>query len=126
MNFVHDKSTICETVVPILQEKNIDISVNRAMKTWWRNPRKSGGLELTDRGHNSFEFANLEHYNVEYCFDDYSARFNILFTLNKKLSCPYYIQNRKKIMNIKIYDSRIYVLINLYGGIQDYLNTIGD
>lgn len=126
MNFVRDKHTICSTIVPLVRETGHDITVEQAMKIWWRNPRKTGGLGLTESGFESFTIAGIEYYDIEYVPESYSSGFTILTRLNKKMPCPYYLHRVKKSMMIRIYDGRLLVLIDLYGGLEKCLNTIGE
>jgi len=124
MKFVRDKFKICQTIVPLLQEKNVDITVEQAMKSWWRNPRRSGGLSLTDSGVHSFHLAGLAHYDIEYRPKLFAGGFTLLTTLNKKLQCPYVLQRERGVIYVRVYDSRIVVLVNLLGGLEEYLNSL--
>jgi hypothetical protein len=126
MNFVRNKKTICQLIIPLLQEKNIDITLDRAMRTWWRNPRLSGGLGLSDRGYDAFTTGELEYYDVDYKAKLFAGGITVLTDLNKKMPCPYYVHINKKVLSIRIYDSRLLVLIQLYGGLEQCLNIIGN
>jgi hypothetical protein len=126
MNFVRDKHTICSTVVPLVVEAGQPTTIEQAMKTWWRNPRRSGGLALTESGFEAFTVAGLEHYDIEYVAKSFASGFTVLTRLNKKMPCPYYIHRAKKSIMIRIYDGRLLVLIDLYGGLEQCLNTIGE
>lgn len=126
MQFVRNKLTICKTVVPLLQEKNIDITVEQAMRTWWLNPRKTGGLGLTESGFQAFLAAELESWDVDYQPKKFAGGFTLLTVLNKKMQCPYCLHRTRGKIYIRIYDSRVYMLINLLGGLDEYLDSLQD
>ena len=91
------------------QIPNCDIDLDRAMKTFWLDIRNEGGLRLSDVGEQAFKVADIE---------------NLMLDLSQKLPCPYYIGRKKPSEPyIKIYDSKIAMLINLYGDIYDYLRN---
>jgi hypothetical protein len=125
MHFVKDKLAITKIVVSILKEKQIEFPYEQAAKIWWKNPRKLGGLRLTDAGNQAFISAELESYSVDCSFKHIQTWSRAALTLDKKILCPYYLENPKK-PTLVIYDSRVLVLIHMYGGLEDYLNTIGD
>jgi hypothetical protein len=48
--------------------------------------------------------------------------------LNKKIKCPYYIgvsqKEKTKSFYIRIFDSKIAMMLGLYGNLQDYLASV--
>lgn len=127
MEFVRDKLTITQAVVSLLKEKNIEYSVEQVLTVWWKNPRRQGGLRLTDTGHTAFQTADLEYYTVSCNFKNIQTTKNFqscgerALTLDRKIPCPYYI-DKPKTSTLLIYDSRVYVLISMYGSLEEYLS----
>jgi hypothetical protein len=54
----------------------------------------------------------------------FAGGFTLLTTLNKKLQCPYVLQRERGVIYVRVYDSRIVVLVNLLGGLEEYLNSL--
>jgi hypothetical protein len=121
------KELITETVLNQLKDKNW--TQEEAMKKWWMTVRSDRGLRLTDIGDMSFRYADLEFYEYKLTMDkEQSMYFNIL-ELSKKIKCPYYlgvnkIEGKKSEPYIRLYDSRIAIMISLYGNILDYLKSL--
>jgi hypothetical protein len=52
-----------------------------------------------------------------------------MLEINKKIKCPYYlgvnkIEGKKKKLYMRLYDSKIAMLIELYGNLIGYLDSI--
>lgn len=120
---MRDKHKITTELVMLLPESE-SISVNTAMRTWWFNIRKNGGMRLTGPGFSAFtKELDLEHY--EYVIAD-PMRFNqqIILDLDRKMQMPYYISTTKGIpKKIVFFGSREAVMINLYGNLQQFLDN---
>jgi hypothetical protein len=113
----------------LIKELDIDgptWTQDEAMKKWWMVQRPEGGLRLTEIGDLSFRYAKIEYYN--YDFNIENGWHSYLLDLNKKLKCPYYIGVNKvedsKKPFIRLYDSKIAMLVSLYGNISDYLKSV--
>jgi hypothetical protein len=100
----------------------------RAMQSWWANPRKDGGLRLTLVGDLEFRYAKLESYTHILSFKNLikSNYYQFVLEIEKKIKCPYYldVDNAEKKPYIRLYDSRISMMLNLYGDLESYLNSI--
>jgi hypothetical protein len=99
------------------------------MSKWWMTMRSlNGGLRLTDMGDLAFRHAHLEYFEhpLQIKIDD--GWYNILLELNQKIACPYYIgvnKEKEKVgPYIRLYDSKISMLVTLYGDFFSYLNSI--
>ncbi len=98
-----------------------------AMKKWWKNPRRDGGLRLTSVGDLEFRHAKIEYsdHNLTTIKKSY---YNFVLDLDKKIKCPYYIDvnsnEGKQIPFIRLYDSRVAVMLVLYGDLESYLNSV--
>jgi hypothetical protein len=115
----------------IIEELNIDSPLwtyEDAMKKWWMIPRTDGGLRLTEVGDLAFRYAKIEFYNYDFAINSTNSWHNYLLELNKKLKCPYYIGVNKvedsKKPFIRLYDSKIAIMVSLYGSISDYIKSI--
>jgi hypothetical protein len=101
-------------------------TLESAMKKWWMVPRPDSGLRLTTAGDNALCTANIEHFNFN--FTDVSSWSEFILNLHKKMSCPYYMGVNKvkesKKPYLRIYDSKVAMMINLYGDIHSYLDSI--
>lgn len=114
----------------VIESVNENLDVEKAMKTFWLDIRNEGGLRLTDVGDSFFKRADLEcfefPFRVQRIIDKepiYSYQ-NLMLDLSLKVPCPYYIGRYKPSEPyIKIYDSKIAMMINLYGNIYEYLKN---
>jgi hypothetical protein len=109
--------------LPETQQSELDW----AQKAWWVNKRKTGGLRLTDIGDFSFRLAEIEMFNFSFIakkhLDDDLNWNKFMLDLNYKLPCPYYIDSSKnKEPILRVYDSKVAMLISLYGNIYEYIN----
>jgi hypothetical protein len=118
-----DKIKLTQELVAVLPA-NKKISLNEAMKSWWFNLRKNGGMRLTSTGLTSFtKELDLEHY--EYHISD-PMKFNqqLVLDLDRKMQMPYYIHAVKGIpKKIVFFGSREAVMVNLYGDLKKFLDN---
>jgi len=100
------------------------ITVDQAMRTWWFNIRKNGGMRLTGPGHQTFvQDLALKHY--EYAIDN-PMLFNqqTILDLDRKMQMPYYISASKGIpKKIVFFGSKEAVMVNLYGNLKQFLDN---
>ena len=120
------KQLITEKIIKELADDSV-WTVDDAMKKWWMTPRPDG-LRLTDMGDLSFRIAKIEFYNYDFELDNPASWHSYILELNKKLKCPYFIsvnknKNGKKPF-IRLYDSKIAIMVSLYGNIQEYLKAV--
>ena len=125
MNRSKYKESITKTV---LEHTDQSIwNLENAMKAWWFNPRKEGGLRLTQVGDLEFRYADLENHTHPFKTSRIKkSYYQFVLDLDKKMKCPYYIDvdHNVKTPIIRLYDSRISMMLNLYGDIDSYLNSI--
>ena len=107
-----------------------NLTTHQLMFLWWTTGRSSSGLRLSEEGRDAFELAEIEYYEYPvYLTKDQQKDFSIKkFTLDlgKKINCPYYIGLKNKKKNsayIRVYDSKVAMLISLYGNLIDFLYT---
>ena len=104
-------------------------STDSAMKTWWVNIRRDGGMRLTDLGYEIMhDVLRLESWEL-----DLRDREHIIFTkrlvvdLDRKLEWPYYIEVsvKKKRRRIVFFGSREAMMATMYGDLEQWLASLG-
>lgn len=122
------KEVITSTVLNELPEKSHDheLDIETVIGHWWMSGRQHG-LRLTERGHYMFALANITSYDFEFDVPKPNEYLGLLLNLGKKINCPYYLitsPNTRKKLILRTYDSRIAMMLNLYGDLTSYLNSI--
>jgi hypothetical protein len=108
------KETITSAVVLQLPNTYSDfngIPVDKLLFKWW------------------FRLAEIEFYTFDFHRRTDMSDHAYMLELTKKIKCPYYLgvnksEDKKKIPYIKLYDSKIAMLISLYGTLVEYLDSI--
>ena len=119
------KQIITEAV--LAQLPSINDPIEKTISEWWFT--KSGeGLRLTPIGDFAFRTAEIEFFDLPLSVK-HESWYSFVSNCGKKLKCPYYIgvnKNDTKLANpfIRLYDSKIAMLVELYGGIQEYLESV--
>lgn len=123
------KQSITEIILDILSKtkNHINENYNDVLFKWWFTGRQDG-LRLTEDGVLAFQLADIAYYDYPFVQDGQTYH-NFILELNKKMSCPYYLgvnktDKSKKTFYIRVYDSKVAVMLNLYGSLQDYLKSI--
>ena len=122
------KRRITKAIIEQLPNSNIDLE--KAMRTFWLDIRNEGGLRLSDAGDRTFIVADIESFEFPFRLKKitdkepiYSYQ-NLMLDLSLKVPCPYYIGRHKPTEPyIRVYDSKIAMMINLYGDIYEYLRN---
>ena len=119
------KEQVTKTVYEQLNDR--ELTIEQAYKQWWKNPRRNGGYRLTEVGDTIFRYTGLEYHTHDFKTKNKSY-YNFLLDLDKKIKCPYYIgvnkDKDKKQPFIRLYDSKVAMMVQLYGNINDYLKSI--
>ena len=121
--FVTDKEKIVIAVLPLIPETEI-ATVDYAMKTWWKNIRNTGGLGLTRFGDQMFMSMGLEHWEFDIGEASMLGNIGAAITLDRRMVCPYYFYSDKKRKRVRLYDSRVAMIVALSGDFTSYLNTL--
>jgi hypothetical protein len=118
------KYTITKAVMDQLPYNNTPIESN--ISDWWFT--KSGdSLRLTPRGDFTFREANIEFFDLPVKVKK-TNWYKFLTDCNKKIKCPYYFSVNKdgesKEPFVRLYDSKIAMMLALYGDIESYLESV--
>jgi hypothetical protein len=73
--------------------------------------------------------AEIEYYECDFKLREGISEHAYMLEINKKIKCPYYlgvnkIEGKKKKLYMRLYDSKIAMLIELYGNLIGYLDSI--
>jgi hypothetical protein len=120
---VRDKTKLTQDLVKQLPPEQ-KINVDEAMRTWWFNLRKRGGMRLTGTGFVALT-KDLDLENYEYQINDpMSFTQHTILDLDRKMQMPYYIHAVKGIpKKIVLFGSREAVMVNLYGNLKQFLDN---
>jgi hypothetical protein len=118
------KYTITKAVMDQLPYNNTPIESH--ISDWWFT--KSGdSLRLTPRGDFNFREANIEFFDLPVKVKK-TNWYKFLSECNKKIKCPYYFSVNKDVESkepfIRLYDSKIAMMLALYGDIESYLESV--
>jgi hypothetical protein len=140
------KYLLTETINSLLpSDKKSLIPTEKLIFKWFVTGRMGNGLRLTPEGMEMFDAAGIDHFEYPFFKEGKSAidyeNFNIHeFTLKvgKLITCPFYlgvkhmrpgdlIYNGDKIAYIKLYNSKLAMMISLYGAnLYDYIKAVGE
>ena len=119
------KYTITRAVMDQLPSNNIPIET--VISDWWFT--KSGdSLRLTPQGDLMFRQAEIEYFDLPVKIK-LNFWYKFLTECNKKIKCPYYFgvnknELKEKEAYIRLYDSKIAMMVQLYGDIHSYLESV--
>jgi hypothetical protein len=126
--FIRDKRIITQTILDELPFQKDDGELEKSLKRWWKNIREDGGLRLTNDGDNAFRLAGLEYWDYQVTQNEMNKVFSLsgALELDHYLPCPYYLHYNKieKTISLRLYDSRVAMMIQLHGSVIEYLNSI--
>jgi hypothetical protein len=103
-----------------------ELPIEDVMFKWWFTGRQDG-LRLTDEGVTAFQLADIAFYDYDFKQDGQSYH-SFVLELSKKIQCPYYLgvnkKDKSKSFYIRIYDSKIAMMLGLYGNLKEYLESV--
>ena len=97
------------------------ITFDEAMILWYTNIRNNGGFRLTQNGYQALKILALESWSVPLNDIKITMDKNLLLSLDRKLTYPYFIDYKKK--EIVFYSSREAVMATMYGNIKNWLDN---
>jgi hypothetical protein len=112
------KEELTSRLVELLPNDN-QITVDQALKTWYMNLRKTGGLRLTEQGYQALKMLDIESWPVSIELSQIDKRG--LLSLDQKITFPYYIDTRKK--QVIMFSSREAMLATLYNDLKQFLSN---
>jgi len=123
------KHRITETVLAEIPKSHRiyhELPIEDVIFKWWITGRQNG-LRLTDEGVTAFQLAGIAFYDYDFTQDGKSYH-SFVLELNKKIQCPYYLgvnkNDKSKAFYIRVYDSRVAMMLGLYGNLKEYLQSI--
>ena len=123
------KEQITQSVMDQLNDELLTFP--HAMKTWWQNPMRDRAMRLTYVGDLQFRHAGLEYHDHSFTISKSKSYYQFMMELSKKIKCPYYIDventedgSGKRKPYIRLYDDRISMMLNLYGDLDTYLQSV--
>jgi hypothetical protein len=108
-----------------------DTPIEIIIKDWWFT-KSSENLRLTAYGDQALRHAEIEYFDVPINITQ-DRWYAFIVDCGKKLKCPFYIGTNKKHSRldgttggpfIRLYDSKIAMMLTLYGDIYGYLDSI--
>ena len=121
------KRLITEAVLEQLPDQQQDI--DHIISEWWMTGRQEG-LRLTAQGDAYFKLAEIEFFDCPMDKIPAGTWYSFILEINKKIKCPYYLHVYNKVDGkkgepfIRIYDSKIAMMLTIYGNLQEYLESI--
>ena len=123
------KQIITEAVLAELPNNHtVDSSADSLMMRIWVSGRQDG-LRLTEYGDFLFRMAEIEYYQCDFKLREGTSEHAYVMEINKKIKCPFFlgvnkIEGKKKQPYMRLYDSKIAMMIELYGNIVSYLDSV--
>lgn len=112
--------------------KNLPVTPNATVEqlfpVWWKDTSKRRGYRLTDAGEGAFQQADIEGWAFDLDLVPQANYYEHLLKLSESIQCPYYIYKANKNdhhskyrIKIKVYDSKVAMMIGLYGSVHEYI-----
>lgn len=110
-----------QTILSQLDDKN-RIELDEAMQSWWQDIRPNSGYRLTFHGFKAFKDAGLVHYEFEVPPSIPARPFHFI-TLNKKLTCPYFLSLGKKPI-FALFGGKEATMFSLFGDFEKFVQSL--
>lgn len=123
------KEIITEAVLAELPDQGKPL--DKIIQEWWMTGTSGDGLRLTAIGDLQFKLAEIEYYQcpIQNKTVNRNNYYSFIAELSKKIKCPYFLgvnklEGQKAEPYIRLYDSKIAMMMTLYGDIHSYLESI--
>lgn len=114
---MRNKTKLTADILEKLPE-HLRIPLVRAMPLWWYNIREAGGMRLTQAGFELFtQQLQLQSHQISYDIKK-NGHMRMLLELDRKLTCPYYIEKQK---TIHLFGEKEAVLAMLYSDLEQFI-----
>jgi hypothetical protein len=117
-----NRDEITQNIINQLPPSEQVITPEIANELWWQDIRGGGGLRLSMAGYQVFEQLGIEKYVFEVAPNTPASPAQLI-SLNRYVTCPYYLRNGKK-PSITLYGSREATMYALYGDIKRFVRAI--
>lgn len=99
------------------------VSLDAVQAEWWHDSRPNGGWRLSWSG--LADLTDLLKLDAWY-FDFSSKEIQpwMLLKLKKHITVPYYIVDNRKHTQLVVFDSKLAVMINLYGEVEKWVASL--
>lgn len=99
------------------------LTVDTATAVWWQDSRPTGGHRLSWAGYADFvNCLDLEHWTFYFAKPGIPPW--IYLRLDHVLVAPYYLADNKKITSLTVFSSRDAMMINLYGSLEKWIESL--
>lgn len=103
-------------------------SLDKIINEWWVT-KSSEGLRLSAIGDMQFRQAEIEFFDLPLEAVTQANWHKFIIDCSKKIKCPYYIgvnknPPKKSQAYIRLYDSKIAMMVQLYGDLPSYLDSV--
>jgi len=125
------KLKIVEVVLEELPKQlafSTELTAEEVVLKWFMTGNQEG-FRLTNAGNQAFVTANVEFFDVDFNTTPGQGWYGTLMEMSKKITCPYYlgVQKERKGKHdpyIRLYDSKVAMMVGLYGNMKEYLESI--
>ena len=119
---MRNKVKLTEALVAALPVEFAE-SLTIALRTWWANIRRTGGMRLTDHGFYVLDrVLKLAYHGIE--IKSTTATQHMLLALDRKLQTPYYVEIDKRIpVRLHMFGSKEAMTAQLFGDLEKFLSS---
>jgi hypothetical protein len=103
-----------------------NLTLDKCLFSWWLTGRAADSLCLTKSGAIAFDLAEIQSYTFPIHRVDDKGKIVTMVSIpliHKKMTCPFSFYGNPSNAFIKVYDSKIAVMIQLYGSFADYIEN---
>jgi hypothetical protein len=115
------KHKLTKRLIELLPEDHM-ITLEEAMVLWYTNIRNNGGFRLTQNGYQAMKILALESWSVPLNDIKITMDKNLLLSLDRKLTWPYFIDYKKT--QVIFYSSKEATMATMYGSIKNWLDNM--
>jgi len=125
------KLKIVEAVLVELPKQlafSTELAAEEVVVKWFMTGNQEG-FRLTNAGNYAFVTAKIEFFDVDFNTIPGQGWYGTLMEMSKKITCPYYLGTQKERKGkhdpyIRLYDSKVAMMVGLYGNMKEYLESI--
>lgn len=123
------KEQITSVVVEQLPENLRMFALGECIRRWWQTGSTGTSLRLTEMGDTMFRIAEIEFYQYGLTKKIEGSYHSYILDLSRKIKCPYYLgvnkqDGEKNEPYIRLYDSKVAMMVSLYGDINSYMQSV--